>query len=169
MSTRATISVMLKECDLGKALRPKKELLHAKLACTHGNPTLHESAFTMPFVSIFHHWDGVPPCLGSNLSSHYATYEKALNLILFGDADSINADEYNNHNIFFYNYWKNIEWDTARPLQFKTKGDLDAYVRTSSSEYSYILMPNGDGEYEWFCAKVSSKMKYMKLSQSNLV
>lgn len=170
MSTRSRIAVVLKEDDLNKLMMPQANLLYGKLNHEDSGkegvidlPMLHSSSFEHPVVSIYHHWDGYPTGVGVTLMNHYDDYEKAVNLMLFGDASTINADS-ENDTIEFYNYWRNDDWTSVMPMNFKNINELKTSVRNGWEEYLYIYKPNEKGEYEWLVSPVGKRMAFRKLS-----
>lgn len=163
MSTRSRIAIVLKEEDKGKKLFPKTELLYGVLDHSENeNPILHESVFEKGIVSIYHHWDGYPDGVGVTLMKHYNDYEKVLNLMLMGDASTINPDS-DTDKITFYNYWRNEDWSDVHPFQHNTVEELKKCVRNGWEEYLYIYQPNEDGKYEWYVTSVDGKMLFGKL------
>lgn len=169
MSTRSRIAIILKDEDKGKVFFPNENLLYGKLY--HENkgaegvidvPMLHDTAFEKKVVSIYHHWDGYPIGVGITLMEHYNDYEKVRNLMLFGDASSINADSTTDE-ISFYNYWRNEDWNVVHPRQNNDIKGLKDSVRKGWEEYCYLYQPNENGEYEWYVASVGKKMTFRKL------
>lgn len=169
MSTRSRIAIILKNEDKGKVFFPKENLLYGKLyhedkgaEDVMGLPTLHSTAFEKNVVSIYHHYVGYPTGVGITLMNHYNDYEKVRNLMLFGDASSINAHS-DTDNILFYNYWRNEDWNIVQPRQNNGIKGLKDSVRKGGEEYCYLYQPNENGEYEWYVASVGKKITFRKL------
>lgn len=152
MSTRSKIAIVVKDGDLGRTFNANPELLHAMLCVTENpNPEaeLHSTKVEHKVLSIYHHWDGYPDGVGNTLLSHYNSYDKVLNLMLFGDASTINDEK----SIVFYNSWrgeKREPWESVKPNQLD---DIPSLVRTfnsSDQEYLYIYIPDNEGNYNWY-------------------
>ena len=107
MSTRSMIFVEVKAEDMGKTLKPNKNLIYAKglrFADVDGwrddKKTIPEAEIdkvpateiTGKYIGIYHHWDGYPEGVGDTLLNLFNTYEDALNLMLYGSESTINCE-----------------------------------------------------------------------------
>ena len=134
-----------------KTFKANPELLHAPL-CTNengGEVELHETTIEHSYLSNYHHWDGYVEGLGETLQTKYNDYDKALNLMLFGGASTINGDK----TVTFYNSWRGEEkekWEWNKPMQDGWLKDLVGNFRKSDQEYLYVYAPDWEGNYRWF-------------------
>jgi hypothetical protein len=163
MSTRSRIAIVLKDEDLNKVMSPNVDLIYGEMFHEENfTPSLHDSMFETPVVSIYHHFDGYPKGLGVTLLDHYNSYEKALNLMLFGDASTILSD-FKKEEIKFYNYWRGENWDNTRPYNSKDMKALKKSIKGGFEEFCYLYQPNEKGEYEWYVAVINSRITFKKL------
>lgn len=142
MSTRANIVIILNNEDKGKTLTPDLMKLHRKRVYTEPsflldakfhNTTLNEGTTGL---MIYHHSDGYPTGLGNLLLTEYNSYEKALNVTLFGDCSSLHCSR-------FYNSWRSGEdWSFTQPTQI-TETDINKIK--VQEEYLYIFYKG-----EWY-------------------
>ena len=161
MSTRSRIAVVLKDRSKGVELMPNVELLQHKLFReAKGEGKLYPSKFDGNIVSIYHHWDGYPEGVGTTLLNEFNDYDKALNLMLFGDASSINDED----KLSFYNYWRDEDWEGTKPRIARDEEQLMEVAESGWGEYVYIYKPNELDEYEWYvCDMCEGKREFHKL------
>jgi hypothetical protein len=74
---------------------------------------VEEVTLEKPVLEIYHHWDGYPDGVGKTLIKKYNDYNTILNLLLGGDASSINGD-----NVCQYCAWRGEDWKSVKPKQF---------------------------------------------------
>ena len=96
MATRSNIRVILKEEDRNKDMKFNPEMVNIKDNAWRGyrlETGLWEevNAGGKDAFIIYHHWDGYPEGVGKTLLNEYNDYDKALNLVLGGDASTING------------------------------------------------------------------------------
>ena len=113
MATRSTISLKIKETDLGKTMH--FDVNNIPFGCKYSKECIDKVGDVTPsksYLTIYHHWDGYPQGVGKTLVERYNTYESVLNLMLGGDASSINGEE-----IVQYCAWRGESWEHVQPLQ----------------------------------------------------
>lgn len=157
MSTRSTIAVVIKEQDKGRVITPNLDVLGKSICTNFANPVFHNTTLEQSVISIYHHWDGYPEGVGATLLEEFNDYEKALNLMGFGDASTINGID-----ATFYNSWREGEhWSFTQPKQYESE---DAFENSFNDdvfiEYLYLFK---DGE--WFVkAKFADNPEWMPLA-----
>ena len=142
MATTALIGVVVKPQDRGRLIEPNFELLGKDIHTELREPEFHvtEIEETTKIISIYHHYDGYPEELGETLLNEFNDYEKALNIMSFGDASSINDDSAK-----FYNSWRAGEpWEYTSHRQFESEQDFEEAI-----ENYYYLFNDG----KWFVKK----------------
>ena len=136
MATRATITLKIKDEDLNKTKKfdidKLPENTSYKDECIEN---LREVTLNKPYISIYHHFDGYPEGLGLTLYEEFNDYDKALNILLGGDASSINGDTI----IQYCPSYQDENWD-------RTKPDLTDEIPAADQDYQYYF----DGEKWWF-------------------
>ena len=143
MATRSFIGVVIKPEDKGRVITPNLELLGKGICSDLKEPVFHSTTLEKGIISIYHHWDGYAEGVGQTLLDEFNDYEKALNLVSFGDASSINGVD-----ATFYNSWREGEdWDFTQPRQHD---DEDQFMEKCKEVYLYLFK---DGEwwmYAWY-------------------
>lgn len=150
MSTRSNIGIVVRDIDKGKTFTPQLSLLHQELYSDLKMPVLHDTHINTntEIIQIYHHTDGYPEGLGELLLEHYNSYEKALNITLFGDCSSL-------FDTRFYNTWREGEdWNGTKPQQ-----KLLGKISKVSNDY-YYLFDNG----EWYFASYGENPNFVKLA-----
>lgn len=136
MATRATITLKIKDEDLNKTKKFDIDKLPENTSykddCIEN---LREVTLNKPYISIYHHFDGYPEGLGFTLYEEFNDYDKALNILLGGDASSINGDTI----IQYCPAYQDENWD-------RTKPDLTDEIPAADQDYQYYF----DGEKWWF-------------------
>lgn len=136
MSSAAFIGVVVKQ-ENGNVIKPNIELLGKEIVTDLKHPLFHITVIneTTEVMRIYHHFDGNPKKLGETLLKDFNSYEKAINLMSFGDASNIQLDK-----AVFYNSWRDgEEWLYTKPKQFNSEQQFE-----SKSAESYIyLFKNG--------------------------
>ena len=142
MATRSIIAVIVNPMDLGKVITPDPVLLGKGICTELTHPTFETTTLEKDVLSIYHHWDGYPNGVGATLLTEFNSYEKALNLMSFGDASSINGVD-----ATFYNSWRENEpWERTKPSQYECESDFEKHFKDDVFiEYLYLFK---DGE--WF-------------------
>lgn len=136
MATRATITLKIKDEDLNKTKKFDIDKLPENTSykddCIEN---LREVTLNKPYISIYHHFDGYPEGLGLTLYEEFNDYDKALNILLGGDASSINGDTI----IQYCPAYQDENWD-------RTKPDLTDEIPATDQDYQYYF----DDEKWWF-------------------
>ena len=113
MSTRSNICLVLNKEDIGKVMKFDKSKLPKDVTCDDEFLDLVEEVrLEKPILEINHHWDGYPEGLGKTLLKQYNDYNTILNLLLGGDASSINGDS-----VCQYCAWVGEDWESVKPEQ----------------------------------------------------
>ena len=93
MATRGTIVIKIKDEDLGKKVKVNPTYLTKDEDEIEKYETkCFEVELSKKYAEIYQHWDSYPQGLGVDLVKHWDTYDKVLNLILGGDASSVDGD-----------------------------------------------------------------------------
>ena len=108
------------------------------------------------YISIYCHWDGYPSHVGALLIKHYATEEKARELLALGNLSSLRENIGQKHK-FNSGQGRDNRWTTAysrdrgeADQEAEEHADLDALkaaAQNSGAEWVYIFTPAG-----WQCA-----------------
>ena len=157
MATRATITLKIKDEDLNKTKKFDIDKLPENTSYNDDCiENLREVTLNKPYISIYHHFDGYPDGLGVTLFSKFNDYDKALNILLGGDASSINGDTI----IQYCSAYRDEDWD-------RTKPDLTDEIPAANQDYQYYF----DGEKWWFRDYEKTKWKDLEkfLLENNLV
>lgn len=94
MSTRATITLKIKDEDLNQIKKFDVDKLPKGVYYADDCiEDLKEVKLDKPYITIYHHFNGYPEGLGLTLYKKFNDYDKILNIILGGDASSINGDK----------------------------------------------------------------------------
>ncbi len=109
MSTRCNICVVLKDEDLGKELKFDVSKIGKKYADKHINKVGTVTS-NVKYLSIYNHSDGYYEGVGRTLLNEFNTYDKALNLVLGGDASVIIGEK-----VFQYCAWLGESWEDCKP------------------------------------------------------
>ena len=134
MATRSFIGVVVNPQDKGKAIEPSLELLGKDIETILENPEFNTTTIdeSTEVIRIYHHWDGYPSGVGKTLFEEFNSYEKAINLIAFGDASTINGTRAR-----FYNSWRDGEdWRHTKPRQYTSE---QAYEDSCDEDYAYLF------------------------------
>lgn len=93
MATRGTIVIRIKDEDLGKKVKVNPTYLTKDEERIKKYETkCFEVELSKKYAEIYQHWDSYPEGLGTSLVKYWDTYDKVLNLILGGDASSVDSD-----------------------------------------------------------------------------
>lgn len=145
MATRATITLKIKDEDLNKTKKFDIDKLPENTSYNDDCiENLQELTLNKPYITIYHHFDGHPDRLGVTLFTKFHDYDKALNLLLGGDASSING----NPIIQYCSAYQNEDWDSTKP-------DLTDEIPAADQDYQYYF----DGENWWFRDYKKTKWK----------
>jgi hypothetical protein len=134
MATHSFIGVVVNPQDNGKTISPSLELLGKEIFTWLDKPEFHDTVIeeTTKVIRIYHHFDGNPDGVGKTLLDEFNSYEKAINLIAFGDASSIIGT-----NALFYNSWREGEdWKHTKPRQYTSE---QAYEESCDEDYAYLF------------------------------
>lgn len=173
MSTKCMIFVEVSPEDLGKVVKPDKQLIYAKglqfQDWDDEEPFQEEDIDKLPevllnkrFIGIYDHWDGHPLVIGYTLLESFNTYKDALNLMLFGDESSI-IDYLSPHALSSTVY--KDENVTSPLLVDEIPTDL-AYSRESDFIY---LFKNGVWLYALACSGKSGRYIWYPLEEALLM
>ena len=157
MATRATITLKIKDEDLNKTKKFDIDKLPENTSYNDDCiENLQEVTLNKPYISIYHHFDGYPDGLGVTLFSKFNDYDKTLNILLGGDASSINGDTI----IQYCSSYRDEDWE-------RTKPDLTDEIPAANQDYQYYF----DGEKWWFRGYEKIKWKDLEkfLIENNLV
>ena len=134
MATRSFIGVVVNSQDNGKTISPSLELLGKGIESFLKEAEFHDTVIedSTKVIRIYHHWDGYPNGVGKTLLKEFNSYEKAINLIAFGDASSIVGTD-----ATFYNSWREGEdWKITKPRQYTSE---QAYEDSCNEDYAYLF------------------------------
>lgn len=157
MATRATITLKIKDEDLNKAKKFDIDKLPENTSYNDDCiENLREVTLNKPYISIYHHFDGYPDGLGVTLFTKFNDYDKTLNILLGGDASSINGDTI----IQYCPSYRDEDWD-------RTKPDLTDDIPAANQDYQYYF----DSEKWWFRSYEKTKWNDLEkfLRENNLV
>lgn len=155
MATRSYIAVVIKTEDKGRVITPDLVLLGKGICSNLKEPVFHNTTLENGIISIYHHWDGYPDGVGQTLLDEFNDYEKALNLVSFGDASSINGVD-----ATFYNSWRGGEdWDFTQPKQYQDEDDYENRCKRGI-DYLYLFK---DGKW-WVYSCYSDNPEWMPLA-----
>ena len=111
MATRSNICVKIRKEDLNKVMHfDVSKLPNGKAYDSSYKSSIQDVKLDKDYIQIYHHWDGYPEGLGKTLVEEFNDYETILNLLLGGDASSINEQV-----IVQYCSWRNEDWDSVKP------------------------------------------------------
>ena len=134
MATRSFIGVVVNSQDNGKTISPSLELLGKDIESFLKEAEFHDTVIedSTKVIRIYHHWDGYPNGVGKTLLKEFNSYEKAINLIAFGDASTIVGTD-----ATFYNSWREGEdWKITKPRQYTSE---QAYEDSCNEDYAYLF------------------------------
>jgi hypothetical protein len=120
--------------DNGKTISPSLELLGKGIESHLEEAEFHDTVIedSTKVIRIYHHWDGYPDGVGQTLLDEFNSYEKAINLIAFGDASDICGT-----NAVFYNSWREGEdWKITKPRQYTSE---QSYEDSCDEDYAYLF------------------------------
>jgi len=157
MATRAIITLKIKDEDLNKTKKFDIDKLPENTSYNDDCiENLQEVTLNKSYISIYHHFDGYPDGLGVTLFTKFHDYDKTLNILLGGDASSINGDTI----IQYCPSYQDEDWDSTKP-------DLTDEIPAAEQDYQYYF----DGEKWWFRGYEKTKWKDLEkfLRENNLV
>ena len=157
MATRATITLKIKDEDLNKTKKFDIDKLPENTSYNDDCiENLQEVTLNKPYISIYHHFDGYPGGLGVTLFTKFNDYDKTLNILLGGDASSINGDTI----IQYCPAYQDEDWDSTKP-------DLTDEIPVANQDYQYYF----DSEKWWFRCYEKTKWNDLEkfLRENNLV
>ena len=124
MATRSNICLILNKEDIGKVVKFNATKLPKDVTCDNKFLNLvEEVTLEKPVLEIYHHWDGYPENLGKTLLEQYNDYDTILNLLLGGDASTIN-----NNNVCQYCAWRGEDWEYVKPKQLDKPAFNEEYL-----------------------------------------
>ena len=112
MATRSTICLVLKKSDIGKFMKFDINKIPKGLGYERNEKVEEfcEVELTDSILQIYHHWDGYPSGVGATLLKYFNDYDSVLNLLLGGDASSINPPM-----VVQYYAWRDEDWKDVAP------------------------------------------------------
>lgn len=114
MATRSNICLVLKKEDIGKSVKFDLNKLPKGITCMDEYiDKVGEVVLDKPILEIYHHWDGYPEGVGVTLVKQFNDYDTILNLLLGGDASSINDGE-----VCQYCAWRGENWEDVKPSTY---------------------------------------------------
>lgn len=124
MATRSTICLVLKKDDIGKSMKFDINKIPKGLGYEKNEKVEEfcEVELTKPILEIYHHWDGYPKGVGLTLVTYFNDYDTILNLLLGGDASTINPPL-----ISQYYTWDE-DWKDVKPKGVDTAVCSEEYV-----------------------------------------
>ena len=126
MATRSTIVLVLKKEDIGKSMKFDINKLpkgYSYDTCEEVDVNdFPEVELNKPMLEIYHHWDGYPEGIGKTLIGDFNTYDVILNLLLGGDASTINGG------VCQYYAWRNEDWEIVKPKNVDKAVCSEEYV-----------------------------------------
>lgn len=129
MSTRATITLKIKDEDLNQIKKFDVDKLPKGVSYADDCiEDLKDVTLDKPYITIYHHFDGYPEGLGLTLYEKFNDYDKILNIILGGDASSINGDRI----IQYCAAYQDEDWDSVKP-------DLTDEIPAVREDYQYYF------------------------------
>ena len=139
MSTTSFIGVVVNPQDKGTVIEPNLKRFGKEISLELDNPTFYKTNInkSTEVMCIYHHFDGSPKLLGKTLLDEFDTYEKAINLVSFGDASSIIGDLA----VLYSNFSNEEEWQYTKPKQYKNEKDFESNCIES---YIYLFK---DGQW----------------------
>lgn len=146
MYSSAYIGVVVKPQDRETIIKPSLELFGKDIESEFKIPSFRNTiiAEDTEVIRIYHNLDGNINRLGEVLLKDFNSYEKAMNLMAFGDANTIIEEK-----ATFYNSWRNgEEWKYTKPKQFKSE---KLFESKSLESYIYLFK---DGQ--WYVKKYFS-------------
>ena len=124
MSTRSNICLVLNKEDIGKVVKFDETKLPKDATCDNEFLNMvEEVTLEKPVLEIYHHWDGHPESVGKTLLEQYNDYNTILNLLLGGDASSINVN-----NVRQYCAWRGEDWKSVKPRQLDKPSFNEKYL-----------------------------------------
>ena len=124
MATRSNICLILNKEDIGKVVKFNATKLLKDVTCDNKFLNLvEEVTLEKPVLEIYHHWDGYPENLGKTLLEQYNDYDTILNLLLGGDASTIN-----NNSVCQYCAWRGEDWEYVKPKQLDKPAFNEEYL-----------------------------------------
>ena len=124
MATRSNICLVLNKEDIGKVMKFDETKLPKNVTCDNEFLNMvEEVTLEKPILEIYHHWDGHPESVGKTLIKKYNDYNTILNLLLGGDASSINGD-----NVCQYCAWRGEDWESVKPEQLDKPSFNEKYL-----------------------------------------
>lgn len=124
MATRSNICLILNKEDIGKVVKFDIKKLPNGVSCNDEFVNqIQEVTLEKPVLEIYHHWDGYPEGVGATLIEKYNDYDTILNLLLGGDASSINDD-----NVCQYCAWRGEDWESVKPEQLDNPSLKEEYL-----------------------------------------
>ena len=140
MATRSNICLVLKKEDIGKVMKFDETKLPKGVTCYNEFLNkVEEVTLEKPVLEIYHHWDGYPDGVGKTLLKQYNDYNTILNLLLGGDASSINGDS-----VCQYCAWVGEDWESVKPEQLDNPVLNEEYLYKFENGVWYFRDENED-------------------------
>lgn len=140
MATRSNICLILNKEDIGKVMKFDETKLPKGVTCYNEFLNkVEEVTLEKPVLEIYHHWDGYPDGVGKTLLKQYNDYNTILNLLLGGDASSINGDS-----VCQYCAWVGEDWERVKPKQLDKPSFNEEYLYKFENGVWYFRDENED-------------------------
>jgi hypothetical protein len=140
MATRSNICLVLNKEDIGKVVKFDETKLPKGVSCYNEFlDKVEEVTLEKPVLEIYHHWDGYPDGVGKTLLKQYNDYNTILNLLLGGDASSINGDS-----VCQYCAWVGEDWESVKPEQLDNPVLNEKYLYKFENGVWYFRDENED-------------------------
>ena len=140
MATRSNICLILNKEDIGKVMKFDETKLPKGVTCYNEFLNkVEEVTLEKPVLEIYHHWDGYPDGVGKTLLKQYNDYNTILNLLLGGDASSINGDS-----VCQYCAWVGEDWESVKPEQLDNPVLNEEYLYKFENGVWYFRDENED-------------------------
>jgi hypothetical protein len=140
MATRSNICLVLNKEDIGKVVKFDETKLPKGVSCYNEFlDKVEEVTLEKPVLKIYHHWDGYPDGVGKTLLKQYNDYNTILNLLLGGDASSINGDS-----VCQYCAWVGEDWESVKPEQLDNPVLNEKYLYKFENGVWYFRDENED-------------------------
>ena len=139
MATRSNICLKLRKEDIGKVKHFNVNMLPKnKDYDSSYESSIEDVKLDCEYLQIYHHWDGYPSSLGETLLNYFNDYDTILNLLLGGDASSINEQI-----IIQYASSRNEDWEFTQPKKYNSPKQWEEYLYLFKNGRWYVTSNKG--------------------------
>ena len=166
MSTRSMIFVEVLPKDLGKEVKPNKNLIYKKGLqfenIDDDTRIADEEVDKFPailldkkYIGIYHHWQGGPLTVGRSLIENFNTYKEALNLMLYGCESSIIYGRVRPYTLRGGKYKSNdgepplLEDEIPLDLAYSCWSDYVYLFTNGAWQFASTFHDESSGKYDW--------------------